>query len=170
VAGQTKIDVPGVPGKKLVTYEVELKNDKEVSRSVLQTVVVADPVKQRVIRGTKILAAPIEGDKQAIMAAAGIAPGDYAAVDYIVGRESGWCSTKWQGTHACPGYYQELHSPSSGYGYGLCQATPANKMASAGGDWQVSAVTQLRWCSSYAKSKYGSWQGAYNFWIVNHWW
>jgi hypothetical protein len=104
------------------------------------------------------------------MAAAGIASSDYPYVDYIVSRESGWCPTKWQGQAGyCPPYYTELHSPSSSYGYGLVQSTPAIKMSSAGSDWQTSAVTQLRWASSYA-SRYGGWAGAYNQWITHHYW
>lgn len=166
--GATKIITAGVTGKKLVTYELELKNGQEVSRKKIQEVVQLEPVKQVVSRGTKLLTS-IGGSATDWMVAAGIPASDYGHVDYIISRESGWCPTKWQGTHACPGYYQELHSPSSGYGYGLCQSTPAIKMATAGSDWQVNPVTQLKWCGNYA-NKYGGWQGAYNFWVVNHWW
>lgn len=54
--------------------------------------------------------------------------------------------------------------------YGICQSLPAGKMASAGADWQTNWETQNRWCISYAISRYGSPQNAYQFWINNHWW
>ena len=89
------------------------------------------------------------------MAQAGIAASDYNNVYYIINKES-------------TNNYRAVN-PSSG-AYGLCQALPGNKMASAGSDWQTNPVTQLRWCDSYAKSRYGGWAGAYNFWIGHNWW
>jgi len=89
------------------------------------------------------------------MAAAGIAESDYPYVDYIVTRESGWR----------PGAVN-----SSSGAYGLCQSLPASKMASAGADYLTNPVTQLRWCAGYASARYGGWQGAYNAWLVQHWW
>jgi len=157
----------GSDGKKLVTYQLQLENGKEISRKVIQEVITVQPVAQITARGKAV---QIPSDKQAVMAAAGIAPGDYPYVDYIVSHESGWCPTKWQGQSGyCPPYYTELHSPSSSYGYGLVQATPGIKMSSAGGDWQTNPATQLRWATSYA-SRYGGWGGAYNHWVAYHNW
>jgi hypothetical protein len=103
------------------------------------------------------------------MALAGIAPSDYNAADYIISNESGWCPTKWQGEYGgCPAYHGT--PSSSGVGYGLCQATPGYKMASSGSDWGTNPVTQLKWCSGYAKGRYGGWQGAYQHWLAYHSW
>jgi resuscitation-promoting factor RpfB len=158
----------GADGKKVITYQLELQNGKEVGRKKIQEVVTQEPVKQVVARGKAV---SIPSDKQAVMALAGIAASDYAYADYIISRESGWCPTKWQGQIGyCPAYYQELHDPSSGYGYGLCQSTPAGKMASAGADWQTNPVTQLKWCSDYAKRRHGGWAGAYSYWQSHHNW
>lgn len=54
--------------------------------------------------------------------------------------------------------------------YGVCQALPGNKMASAGEDWQTNPITQMRWCNSYAHQRYGSWANAVAFWSNNKWW
>jgi hypothetical protein len=43
--------------------------------------------------------------------------------------------------------------------YGLPQALPASKMASAGPDWQTNPRTQLRWMVSYV-AEYGGPCGA----------
>jgi uncharacterized protein YabE (DUF348 family) len=166
--GASAIRQRGSEGKKVVTYQVELKNGREVGRTRIQEVVAVAPIKQIVARGK---AFSVPNDKSGLLAGAGIALSDYPFVNYIISRESGWCATKWQGQAGyCPGYYSELHSPSSGYGYGLCQATPAGKMASAGSDWASNPVTQLKWCSGYANGRYGSWEGAYNAWQRQGWW
>lgn len=164
--GATVVKEAGADGKKVVTYEVETQNGIETSRKVLQEVIAAEPVRRVVAKGTKVV---LSGGRAEWLVAAGISPAEYYAVDYIVGRESGWCPTKWQGEYGgCPAYHGT--PTSAGKGYGLCQATPGWKMASAGADWAVNPVTQLKWCTGYARGRYGSWAGAYNFWIVNHWW
>lgn len=155
----------GSPGTEVLTYQVNRQNGVEVSRTLLQTVITVQPVTQIVAQG---LAVSIPADKQAVMAQAGISPGDYKYVDYIASHEGGWCPTKVQGSHDCPGYPPNP-IPSYG-GYGIFQATPGGKMASAGSDWATSAVTQIRWATGYADGRYGSWAGAYNHWLANHNW
>ncbi len=46
-------------------------------------------------------------------------------------------------------------NPSTG-AYGIPQALPGSKMASAGTDWQTDAATQIRWGLGYIESTYGS--------------
>ena len=46
-------------------------------------------------------------------------------------------------------------NPSSG-AYGIPQALPGSKMASAGPDWQSDAATQIRWGLQYIQGTYGS--------------
>ncbi|KMS67097.1 hypothetical protein ACM01_43960 [Streptomyces viridochromogenes] len=53
--------------------------------------------------------------------------------------------------------------------YGLVQALPGNKMASAGSDWKTNAATQIKWGVDYMKDRYGSPCGAWNFWQSNGW-
>lgn len=89
------------------------------------------------------------------MAQAGISSADYGYVSYIVSHESG-------------GSYTATNAGSGAYG--LCQSLPAYKMASEGADWQTNPITQLRWCNSYAISRYGSWASAYSHWVNSHWW
>lgn len=96
------------------------------------------------------------GSHEDWMAQAGIAAGDYAAVDYIVSHESGW-------------RYWVVNSEGSG-ATGLCQALPGYKMASAGADWATNPITQLRWCASYASSRYGGWWASYDHWLSHGNW
>lgn len=85
------------------------------------------------------------------MAAAGIAESDWAYVDYIVSRESGWDPN--------------ATNPTSG-ACGLVQMYPCNK----GGVNSRDPVANLSWANGYAIGRYGSWAGAHAFWTANHWW
>ncbi len=146
--------------------EIKTKNEKEikkVDKKLKEQEKLETSLKQELAEiETKIgkialttTASASSSDKNSIMKAAGISESDYAYVDYIITKESGWNAT--------------ASNPYSG-AYGLCQALPGSKMASAGSDWQVNPVTQLEWCNSYAQGRYGSWSAAYSFWISNHWW
>ena len=95
------------------------------------------------------------GSKADWMRAAGIGDADFGYVDYIISHESGW----------------DYHAVNRSSGaYGLPQSLPAGKLASAGADWRDNPVTQLRWANNYAVGRYGSWEAAYHYWTVNHWW
>jgi hypothetical protein len=59
-------------------------------------------------------------------------------------------------------------NPASG-AYGIPQALPGSKMASAGADWQTDAATQIRWGLSYIKSLYGSPCGAWGHEEADGW-
>jgi uncharacterized protein YabE (DUF348 family) len=164
--GTTAIRQVGSPGKKLTTYLVETAANGAQTRKEIQQVITVQPVTQISARGKAV---QIPSDKQAVMAAAGIASSDYPYVDYIASHEGGWCPTKIQGTHNCPPYINPSDIPSGG-GYGIFQATPGSKMSSAGGDWATNPVTQIRWATGYANSRYGGWAAAYNHWTTSHNW
>ncbi|WP_371498851.1 lytic transglycosylase domain-containing protein [Kitasatospora sp. NBC_00374] len=72
----------------------------------------------------------------------------------IVKRESGWDYTA---TNASSG------------AYGLVQALPGSKMASAGADWRTNPATQIKWGLKYMNDRYGSPCGAWSFWQSHHW-
>ncbi len=164
--GTTAIRQHGVKGEKVDTYLITKKDNGKVERKVIQEAIIQSPVPRIVAMGTAI---DIGNAKVKIMAAAGISSGDYQYVDYIISRESGWCPTKVQGEVGyCP--VGPPNSIPSYLGYGLGQATPGNKMASAGKDWETNPVTQLRWATSYAVTRYGSWGAAYNHWTAYHNW
>lgn len=160
--GYKKITTPGVDGKKTVSYEVEMKNGAEISRAEIQSVTTLEPVHQAEVIGTKVELPP--GTHQDWMAAAGISASDYGYVEFIVGHENGgWEPCKVQGGSVNCSY-------SGSMGYGLVQATPGSKMVSAGDDWRTNPITQLRWATSYAVGRYGSWSAAYNYWVSHHNW
>jgi hypothetical protein len=92
---------------------------------------------------------------EALMLKAGIPQSEWNATSYIVSHESSWNPS--------------ARNAETG-AYGLCQAYPASKMASAGRDYRTNPVTQLKWCHSYAQNRYNGWWGAFAFWRGNKWW
>jgi hypothetical protein len=70
----------------------------------------------------------------------------FSCLDSLWNHESGWNVS--------------AANPSSG-AYGIPQALPGSKMASAGPDWQTSPATQIRWGLGYIKGTYGSPCGAW---------
>ncbi|MEV1051752.1 transglycosylase SLT domain-containing protein [Streptomyces sp. NPDC049887] len=82
-------------------------------------------------------------------------PGDqFQCFSNIVDHESSW--------------NYRAQNPSSG-AYGLVQALPGSKMASAGADWQTNPATQIKWGLNYMNDRYGSPCGAWSFWQANNW-
>ncbi|WP_241681942.1 phage tail tape measure protein [Ligilactobacillus salivarius] len=88
------------------------------------------------------------------MKQAGIPKSWYEDLNWIINHESGW--------------RVNATNPSSG-AYGLGQALPASKMASAGKDWKTNAITQLKWVKSYIKGRYGNAANAKRFWQAHNW-
>jgi len=76
-----------------------------------------------------------------LLAQYGWDPGQFACLDPLWTHESGW------------NVYAE--NPGSG-AYGIPQALPGDKMASAGPDWRTNPATQIRWGLTYIQGRYGS--------------
>jgi uncharacterized protein YabE (DUF348 family) len=140
----------GADGKRAVTYQIDTKNGSVAAKTVIQTVVIQDPVPNIVARGTRVL---VTGDKTTWMAAAGISSSDYGYVNFVVSHESGWNPASLNGSGCA----------------GLGQACPGSKLAAVCSAWQTDPVCQLRYFSGYA-GRYGGWEGSYNFWVSHHYW
>jgi hypothetical protein len=80
--------------------------------------------------------------------------GQWPAFADIVARESGWNVF--------------ATNPSSG-AYGIPQALPGSKMASAGADWRTNGFTQLRWMVGYIRSRWGTPGNADANEVAHHW-
>jgi uncharacterized protein YabE (DUF348 family) len=151
--GRTVVRQQGSDGRKVVTYEVELENDKEVARKPIQEIIAVAPVKHIVVRGTRPPTVIVAGDHAALMLQAGIPASQHGSAEYIISRESGW----------------RLNAQNSGGCLGLGQACPGSKLVNACPDYANDPICQLRFFTNYVNGRYGSWNGAYQFWVVNHW-
>jgi hypothetical protein len=93
---------------------------------------------------------PDPGTAQAIaydmVAARGWGDDQYSCLVALWSRESGW--------------RVNAQNKSSG-AYGIPQALPGSKMASAGADWATNPATQIAWGLSYIGGRYGTPCGAW---------
>ncbi|MEU4422104.1 lytic transglycosylase domain-containing protein [Actinoplanes sp. NPDC024001] len=89
----------------------------------------------------------------ALMLKKGFAIAEFGCLEQLWTKESGW-------NHLA-------ENPSSG-AYGIPQAFPGKKMASAGDDWRINAATQITWGLGYIKGRYRSPCGAWSHWQNNH--
>ncbi|EST32147.1 hypothetical protein M878_15410 [Streptomyces roseochromogenus subsp. oscitans DS 12.976] len=78
--------------------------------------------------------------------------GQFQCFSNIVDHESTW-------------NYQAVNASSGAYG--LVQALPGGKMASAGADWRTNPATQIKWGLSYMNERYGSPCDAWTYWQAN---
>ncbi|MER8094542.1 aggregation-promoting factor C-terminal-like domain-containing protein [Streptomyces goshikiensis] len=83
-----------------------------------------------------------------------IPAGQFQCFSNIVNHESTW-------------NYKAVNAGSGAYG--LVQALPGSKMASAGADWRSNPATQIKWGLNYMNERYGSPCGAWSFWQANSW-
>lgn len=91
---------------------------------------------------------------RSLMGRYGMSSADFTCLDSLWSSESGW------NVHA--------DNPSSS-AYGIPQALPGSKMASAGPDWQDNAETQIRWGLGYIENRYGTACAAWSFKSARGW-
>lgn len=145
----------GKEGKREVTYRVKYQNDVEIERKEISSVVIEEPVnkivqvkaKQTTSRGatgrTYISGsvAEYQAYARARCSAYGWSTTDFNCLVALWNKESGW--------------NPNAYNSRSG-AYGIPQALPASKMATAGTDYRTNYKTQINWGLSYIKSRYGS--------------
>jgi hypothetical protein len=92
---------------------------------------------------------PSAGSAQAIalgiLTADGMGTDQYNCLVSLWNRESHW----------------RVNAENPDGAYGIPQALPGSKMASAGPDWQTNAATQIKWGLGYITARYGTPCGAW---------
>ena len=103
------------------------------------------------------VAAPDPGTAQSIaynmLPSFGFAHSEFSCLDNIWTRESNWI----------------YNAENASGAYGIPQALPGSKMASAGADWATNPATQIKWGLGYIKSVYGTPCNAWAFWQAHSW-
>jgi Transglycosylase SLT domain len=77
----------------------------------------------------------------AMLGSYGWSSSEFSCLDQLWTRESGW--------------NPQAANPYSG-AFGIPQALPGSKMASAGADWATNPATQIRWGLGYIRETYGT--------------
>lgn len=150
--GKSEVRQLGEVGMKRMYYEVQYVDNVEVARELVREEVVREPVARVVATGAKPAMRPNSETCAQWAREAGVPEADLAAAIDLIYHESG-CRVNAQ-------------NPSGAYG--IPQALPGSKMASAGADWETNPVTQIRWMAGYV-NRYGGWQGAIQFWYAHGW-
>jgi hypothetical protein len=111
-------------------------------------------VAKRVDRTPDLSKADPKTIAKTLLARYGYDQSQFSCLDAIYTNESGW------NVHAA--------NPTSS-AYGIPQALPGSKMASAGPNWENDPVTQIKWGLGYIKARYGSPCSAWGFKQSNGW-
>jgi hypothetical protein len=127
------------------SFSIDIKRDKYGAIAPKRHVVVATAATGSTsAAGAPSAPIPSAGSAQAIaqgiLTSRGMGSDQYSCLVSLWDRESGWRTNAANGSGA----------------YGIPQALPGSKMASAGPDWQTNAKTQILWGLSYITGRYGS--------------
>jgi uncharacterized protein YabE (DUF348 family) len=161
--GSTVVVTPGKAGSQQVLFQLTYVNGVLTEKKALATQVLSAPIPQVQKVGTKRAAAATpttptasapasvtpSGTAQQIaaqlVAARGWGNDQFSCLVSLWNRESGW----------------NTHAANSSGAYGIPQALPGSKMATAGPDWQNNATTQITWGLGYISGRYGTPCGAW---------
>lgn len=114
----------------------------------------ADLAQRRASRARRL--AVSTGDPRSIARAQLAARGwssQFGCLDSLWTKESGW----------------RVYASNPSGAYGIPQALPGSKMASAGSDWRTNPATQIRWGLGYIASSYGSPCAAWHHSQTHNW-
>jgi resuscitation-promoting factor RpfB len=169
----------GVNGKKVVSYEIQLKNNQEVGKKIIQETIVLQPVAKVVLKGSKALpvaAIPVVPTTPNVSVDdSGIngrvfcgSPGQRnwknintsnAALGRQLAAAKGWTGGQFTALvelWACESSWTTTAgNPYSG-AYGIPQSLPASKMATFGADYATNPTTQILWGLNYIAGRYGT--------------
>jgi uncharacterized protein YabE (DUF348 family) len=160
--GVTKVVTAGRSGLRRITYDVTYVDGKRTGRTEAGSRVVRKPRTQVTAVGTHVDPQPTYTGTPA--SAQAIARYQLAARGWS--SQMGCLVELWDHESS---WRVDATNPGSG-AYGIPQALPGSKMASAGGDWQTSAATQIRWGLDYIASRYGDPCGAWSTWQAQGGW
>lgn len=169
--GEEKVETEGVPGRGTRSYQVTYRDGEESGRVILVETEANQPVTEVIRVGTKPAAAQVvaeDGTDRAPVApppvAAPVPAGSARQIAQGMLSSYGWGMDQWSCLDALwereSNWNHTAANPSSG-AYGIPQALPGSKMASAGADWRTNPATQIAWGLGYIQGRYGSPCGAW---------
>lgn len=152
-----KVLQEGKNGIKEITYKIKYQNDTEIERTQISEQILQEAVDKvvqvsvqvssrstmasRNLGASSASAAEAQAYAKQRCAAYGWTENDYYNLVALWNKESNWNM-----------YAKNKYSGA----YGIPQALPAYKMASAGSDYLTNYQTQVNWGLSYIKGRYGN--------------
>ncbi|ROS78706.1 ubiquitin-like domain-containing protein [Cellulomonas sp. PhB143] len=158
--GERRVVQSGRDGEAITSYVVHKLDGKEVSRTVLAQQITV-PARDEIVHvGTMKIET------------ADVSPGSARAIGQKMAASRGWSGAEWVCLDKLwqkeSGWNPHAQNASSG-AYGIPQALPGGKMASAGSDWSTNPATQISWGLDYIQGRYGSPCGAWAHSSSNGW-
>ncbi|MEJ7756439.1 MAG: hypothetical protein WKF83_09075 [Nocardioidaceae bacterium] len=124
-------------------------------RRIAKVAEVAKSAKSGVITKTaEVDTSDPQGIARAMLADYGWSESEFSCLDALWVGESNW--------------QVDADNPTSS-AYGIPQALPGEKMASAGADWLTNPATQIEWGLGYIQASYGTPCSANSFKLSNGW-
>ena len=156
VVGQRVVKQTGRVGQAVTTYDVTLVGGVETERVVVAQQVTAEPQNEIVHLGTMELPDP---------ALVQVDPGTARALGQSMALEKGWGEDQYaclESLWTKESKWNVSAANASSGAYGIPQALPGSKMASAGADWRTNAATQIAWGLGYIENRYATPCGAWS--------
>ena len=150
----------GRNGIREVTYRVKYKENVVIEKTEISSKIIQEPVNKIVevqsrvitsrcsaVRAISGSVAEYQNYAAQVCSSYGWSDADFDCLVRLWNKESGW--------------NPNAYNARSG-AYGIPQALPGSKMASAGADYQTNYQTQINWGLNYIKARYGTPQNAWN--------
>jgi uncharacterized protein YabE (DUF348 family) len=160
-SGTVKITRAGRTGQIRTTYAVVYIDGKLAGRTRVTSRTVRSVINRVETVGTgsqysggSVAPGSAQAIAKAMLAARGWGSDQFSCLVTMWNHESGW----------------RVNAANPSGAYGIPQALPGSKMASAGSDWQTNPATQIRWGLQYISSRYGTPCGAWATWQAHGGW
>jgi hypothetical protein len=165
----TPAEAAGIAAAKKRAYEAQLRAERAARERARREALAKR--KRDAARAAARARARASAAAKAAAAAANPSSAENQALGEKMNAAKGWASC-WPSllqiwTHESH-WNERASNPYSG-AYGIPQALPGSKMATAGANWQTNAATQIAWGLSYISARYGDPCKAWTFWQNNHW-
>jgi hypothetical protein len=149
---------PSIPADKLAERSQDVttsrSQDRREAADPAKEAALAQPQGDAITRTEDVASGDPRDIARALLPEFGFGPEQFSCLDSLYTGESGW--------------RVDADNPTSS-AYGIPQALPGSKMASAGPDWETNPETQIRWGLGYIADRYGSPCGAMDFKNGNGW-
>ena len=166
----SRVAQEGKNGIKEITYKVKYQDDIEIERTQISEEIVEEPV-YKIINVVVSVSSRSESVPRTAVATSG-SKADYQAYAQQRCVEYGWSDNDFYALVALWNKESSWNPTATNRysgAYGIPQALPGSKMASAGSDYLTNYKTQINWGLSYIKGRYGTPSAAYQHQLNTGW-
>lgn len=153
-----EVDVNGLRGSLDAAIALKAEQEAAAKAKAEAEAAAAAAAAEAAAAATKS-SAPSVGSSAPVFAGPGTSAGEAQAIARGMIGGYGWGDDQFNCLVSLwnkeSGWNSQAYNASSG-AFGIPQALPGSKMATAGADWQTNAATQISWGLGYISGRYGS--------------